>query len=102
MLKKKNVYMKEWDLGLVLHFVFFIYRKMLHTITGFSSFQLIYGLGPLEAMRDNCIESIIIYLLDRTSSILPVREKDNSVPIYIDSGYLTPSLYWTVFNAKYR
>ena len=77
MLKKKNVYMKECDLGLVLHFVFFIYRKMLHTITGFSSFQLIYGLGPLEAMRDNCIEGIII------SSILPVREKDNSVPIYI-------------------
>ena len=36
-----------------------MYRNSPHSVTGFSPFQLIYGLnicGPLEGVRDNCID----------------------------------------------
>ena len=57
MLKKASDQKRDWDL--YLPFVLFAYHQTPHSITGYSPFQLIYGVnvrGPLEVLRDHWID----------------------------------------------
>ena len=56
-IKKATQCKQDWDL--FLPYVLFAYRQTPHSITGFSPFELIYGVnvrGPLEVHRDNWLE----------------------------------------------
>ena len=70
MLKKAINCKMNWDL--FLPHVLCAYRQTPHSITGFSPFQLIYGVnvrGPLEVLRDNWLEAPVIKLVERVENI---------------------------------